>query len=117
MKELEIFKLEERVLFEAAAVAEIVEAADAAQAAQAASQGNEPAPDAENQEAYAIANAGALNSAPMDNQAAPEVLPAADPDKIADVNAELIASPTPVIKSPIQSNIDSLLPDWLRPAN
>ena len=40
MKELEIFKLEDRVLFEAAAVAEIVEAADAAQAAQSAAQGD-----------------------------------------------------------------------------
>ena len=37
MKDLEFFKLEERVLFEAAAVAEIVEAADAASQTQESS--------------------------------------------------------------------------------
>ena len=87
MKEFEFFKLEERVLFEAAAATEIVAAADAANAA---SQGQSSA-EQDAGEPDSNRNAEALNYTPLDdNNAAPE-LPAIEPEKLADVDAELDA--------------------------
>ena len=56
MKELEIFKLEDRVLFEAAAAAEIVEAVEAAQ--------NDPNADVSESERQAQEERNALKNAP-----------------------------------------------------
>lgn len=87
MKEFEFFKLEERVLFEAAAAAEIVAAADAADAAsqgQSTAEQNDSEPDSNR-------NVESLNCTPLDdNNAAPE-LPAIEPEKLTDVDAELDA--------------------------
>ena len=87
MKEFEFFKLEERVLFEAAAAAEIVAAADAADAAsqdQSTAEQNDSEPDSKR-------NVESLNCTPLDdNNAAPE-LPSIEPEKLTDVDAELDA--------------------------
>lgn len=86
MKEFEFFKLEERVLFEAAAAVEIVAAADAADAA---SQGQNAEPD--NHEPEAERDLKALNYTPADDNNATPELPAVEPEKLADVDAELDA--------------------------
>ena len=87
MKEFEFFKLEERVLFEAAAAAEIVAAADAADAAsqgQSTAEQNDSEPDSKR-------DVESLNCTPLDdNNAAPE-LPSVEPEKLTDVDAELDA--------------------------
>lgn len=80
MKEIEFFKLEDRVLFEAAAAAEIVAAADAA--AQDQDFG-----DGDSQETLSD-NAAILNNSPLTNGGA---VPAVDPAQLADVDAELSA--------------------------
>lgn len=86
MKEFEFFKLEERVLFEAAAAVEIVAAADAADAA---SQGQNAEPD--NHEPEAERDLKALNYTPADDNNATPELPAVEPEKLADVDAGLDA--------------------------
>ncbi|MBE6362922.1 MAG: DUF4347 domain-containing protein [Lentisphaerae bacterium] len=86
MKEFEFFKLEERVLFEAAAAVEIVAAADAADAA---SQGQNAEPD--NHEPEAERDQKALNYTPADDNNATPELPAVEPEKLADVDAGLDA--------------------------
>ncbi len=86
MKEFEFFKLEDRVLFEAAAAVEIVAAADAADAA---SQGQNAEPD--NHEPEAERDLKALNYTPADDNNATPELPAVEPEKLADVDAGLDA--------------------------
>ena len=81
MKDLEFFKLEERVLFEAAAVAEIVEAADAASQTQESS-------DTDSQDL--LSSVETLGNAPVTGGSAAEIA-AADPEQLADVDAELNA--------------------------
>lgn len=83
MKEFEIFKLEDRVLFEAAAAAEIVEAASAAQ--------YDPNAEVSESDRQAQQERNALKNAPPENPAA-----AADPandsiENITDVDSEIDA--------------------------
>ena len=83
MKEFEIFKLEDRVLFEAAAAAEIVEAASAAQ--------YDPNAEVSESDRQAQQERNALKNAPPENPAA-----AADPvnnniEDISDVDARIDA--------------------------
>ena len=84
MKELEFFKLEDRVLFEAAAVAEIVEAAEMAQNAPNADENN----NHNEQEPTAQPTPNALNNAPIENPATPQQdAHQTQPDEISDVDA------------------------------
>ena len=85
MKELELFKLEERVLFEAAAAAEIVDAAEAAQV--------DPNAAVSESDRQAQAERDALKNAPAETPAAAAAAPAKDltPENIADVDAEIDA--------------------------
>ncbi|MBE6364931.1 MAG: DUF4347 domain-containing protein [Lentisphaerae bacterium] len=84
MKDFEFFKLEDRVLFEAAAAAEIVEAVEAAQ--------NDPNADVSESERQAQEERNALKNAPPENPAAMDHAPADDsPENIADVNADIDA--------------------------
>ncbi len=82
MKELEIIRLEDRVLFEAAAAAEIVEA-----------QQNDPNADMNHTDQQAQDEKNALKNAPPENLAdavvEPGVMP--QPDKVGDIDAEIQA--------------------------
>ncbi|MBO5668543.1 MAG: DUF4347 domain-containing protein [Lentisphaeria bacterium] len=84
MKELEFFKLEDRVLFDAAAAADIVAAAEAAQ--------NDPNADMSESDRQAQQEREAVKNAPPENPAAGVSgnVPA-DPADITDVNAEVDA--------------------------
>ncbi len=79
-KELEIIRLEDRVLFEAAAAAEIVEA-----------QQNDPNADMNHTDQQAQDDKNALKNAPPENLAdaaiEPGVMP--QPDKVGDIDAEI----------------------------
>ena len=84
MKDFEFFKLEDRVLFEAAAAADIVAAADAAQ--------NDPDANAGESERQAQQERNALKNLPPENPAAAMAHPGADdPSDIADVDAQIDA--------------------------
>ncbi|MBS1370676.1 MAG: DUF4347 domain-containing protein [Lentisphaeria bacterium] len=78
--ELEIFRLEDRVLFEAAAAAEIIDAAD-----------HDPNANTNETEHQAKEEKEAVKNAPPENPADAAVAPAPSPqpDKVADVDAEV----------------------------
>ena len=84
-KELEMFRLEDRVLFEAAAAAEIVDAAEAAQ--------DNPNADVSESDKQAQEERDALKNAPPENpadQAAKEPgAPQTAPEQVADVDAQV----------------------------
>jgi len=85
MKELEIFKLEDRVLFEAAAAAEIIDAADASQ--------YDPNAAVSENDRQAQMERDALKNAPPENPAdvVTEMTQNVSPEDIAGVNAEIDA--------------------------
>ena len=85
MKELEIFKLEDRVLFEAAAAAEIIDAADASQ--------YDPNAAVSENDRQAQMERDALKNAPPENpaDAVTEMTQNVSPEDIAGVNAEIDA--------------------------
>ena len=92
MKELEFFKLEDRVLFEAAAAAEIVEAAEAAQ--------SDPNTNMSESDRQAQLERDAVKNAPPENPAdGISGTPPLDPADIADVDAEVNALIDGVIPS------------------
>ena len=85
MKDMELFRLEDRVLFEAAAVAEIVDAAEAAQ--------ENPNANVNETEKQAQEDRDALKNAPPENSAAQagqnDGKPQGDPSETADVDAQV----------------------------
>ncbi|MBO5821494.1 MAG: DUF4347 domain-containing protein, partial [Lentisphaeria bacterium] len=106
MKELEFFKLENRVLFEAAAAAEIVDAAEMAQNPQNANVSESEKQEQEDREA--------LKNAPPENPAANQNDDAqADPGEIADIDAvieQLIEGEIPSVEADgidIDAEVDS----------
>ena len=105
MKDLEIFKLEGRILFEAAAVAEIVDAADAA------SQEHDPGEaDTEKQ------NLDAVDNVPFENNETVSQLPEMLPSQVSDIDAELNAliegvTPAETTAEPAEELIPAILAD------
>ena len=83
---IQIFRLEDRILFEAAAAAEIVDAADAAAAVQ-----NDPNANVSESERHAQEAQNALKNAPAENPAENINTPIADPDVLTDIDAQLDA--------------------------
>ena len=83
MKELEIFKLEERVLFEAAAAAEVVDAVEKAQENPNANISESERSEKENRDA--LKNAPAENPAAQQSEGSSQALP----EEITDVDAAL----------------------------
>ncbi len=75
---MEIFKLEDRVLFEAAAVAEIVEAME-----------NSPNANMNENDRQAQEEKDAVKNVPVENATAAPQAEAKQPDKVADIDAEI----------------------------
>ena len=83
---IQIFRLEDRILFEAAAAAEIVDAADAAAAVQ-----NDPNANVSESERHAQEAQNALKNVPAENPAENGSSPVADPDVLTDIDAQIDA--------------------------
>ncbi len=109
----EFFRLEDRVLFEAAAVAEIVEAAEAAQ--------DNPNANVSEGDRQAQAEKDALKNAPPENPAAQggaNTAPA-DPSKTADIDAQveqLIQGEIPATDAQLDADVLAVTPDALEDA-